>query len=151
MKFGHWAWSFTPQKWLRYRSESDQNFHYQILALDLVRRYQNKNSQMNFWAESETKRSGSLGNFSGASHSDNRGPTVTRSFLILSKRTRKDLVIFLVQSCQMMHASVIFFSIRLHTLLPISSYFSKWKMVNIRCAARVLALALLFPILFFWT
>ena len=32
---GYWAWSFEPQKWLRYRLESDQNFHYQILALDL--------------------------------------------------------------------------------------------------------------------
>ena len=30
-----WAWSFKPQNWLRYRSESDQNFQYQILALDL--------------------------------------------------------------------------------------------------------------------
>ena len=55
-----WAWSYEPQKWLRYCSESDQNFQYQILALDLVRRYQNENSQMNFWAESETKRPGSM-------------------------------------------------------------------------------------------
>ena len=31
-----------------YTSEMAQNFHYQILALDLVGRYQNKNSQMNF-------------------------------------------------------------------------------------------------------
>ena len=40
--------SFEPQKWLRYHSESDQNFHYQILTLDLGGRYQNENSQMDF-------------------------------------------------------------------------------------------------------
>ena len=54
------AWSFEPQKWLRYRSESAQNFHYQILALGLGGGYQNENSQIDFWAESETKGSGSM-------------------------------------------------------------------------------------------
>ena len=33
---------------LRNGTESDQNFHYQILALDLGGQYQNENSQMNF-------------------------------------------------------------------------------------------------------
>ena len=42
-RFYHqWVWSFKPQKWLRYRSESDQNFHFQILALDLGRNIRTK-------------------------------------------------------------------------------------------------------------
>ena len=35
IKRSQWAWSFEPQKWLRHHSECDQNYHYQILALDL--------------------------------------------------------------------------------------------------------------------
>ena len=46
--------------WIRYLSESDQNFYHQILALDLGGKYQNKNSYMDFWEESEIKGSGSL-------------------------------------------------------------------------------------------
>ena len=50
-----WAWSFEPQKRLRYCSKNDQNS-----LSDIIGDIRTKNSQIDFWAESDTKRLGSI-------------------------------------------------------------------------------------------